>query len=59
MGRVRQKECDRCLALAAVLYRVRLDGSGRWHFICPTCFPAVSEGNPDYAYGGTWKAQKK
>ncbi|WP_017719985.1 hypothetical protein [Kamptonema formosum] len=53
------KFCDRCNQSAPVLYRVRYDESGRWFFVCPQCGPAVSQDNPFYVYGGTWKSRKK
>ncbi len=27
--------------------------------VCPDCWQQVSQDNPDYRYGGTWKAKKK
>ena len=59
MVRVREKPCDRCQQLAAVLYRVQQDDSGTWTFVCPDCWAIVSQDNPFYRYGGTWKAQKR
>ncbi|MBD1864603.1 MULTISPECIES: hypothetical protein [Trichocoleus] len=55
----RVKLCDRCANSAAVLYRVKLDESEQWRFVCDRCWPEVSQGNPSYVYGGTWKAQKR
>ncbi|HEY9697220.1 MAG TPA: hypothetical protein V6D10_08160 [Trichocoleus sp.] len=55
----RIKTCDRCLQSAAVLYRVQYDVSGQWFFLCDRCYPTVSQDNPYYVYGGTWKAQKR
>ncbi|MEM9004419.1 MAG: hypothetical protein AAGE59_12955 [Cyanobacteria bacterium P01_F01_bin.86] len=59
MGRTREKTCDRCSAPASTLYRVRLDASGQWQFVCDRCWPTVRKDNPHYAYGGTWKARKR
>jgi hypothetical protein len=59
MARVRQKQCDRCQTVATVLYRVQLDASERWQFVCPDCWPQVQQDNPHYTYGGTWKARKR
>ncbi|NJN85294.1 MAG: hypothetical protein HC881_01870 [Leptolyngbyaceae cyanobacterium SL_7_1] len=56
--RVRSKSCDRCSIPAEILYRVQYDDSGRWKFVCLTCYPIVSRNNPAYVYGGTWKAEK-
>lgn len=57
--RVRTKSCDRCGAEAGTLYRVRLDASGVWRFVCPACLDGVRVGNPHYQYGGTWKSKKR
>ncbi|RZM75222.1 hypothetical protein [Leptolyngbya iicbica] len=59
MARVREKQCDRCQTMATVLYRVQIDESGRWQFVCPHCWPTVQQNNPHYTYGGTWKARKR
>jgi hypothetical protein len=58
MVRQRTKACDRCKEVAPVLYRVRLEPDQPWQFVCPNCWPQVSQGNPDYTYGGTWKGKK-
>jgi hypothetical protein len=57
--RGREKTCDRCSTPAPRLYRVQLDESGQWVFVCDRCFPEVSQNNPHYTYGGTWKAKKR
>ncbi|MBD1870874.1 hypothetical protein H6F95_26950 [Cyanobacteria bacterium FACHB-471] len=57
--RQRIKSCDRCTQPAPVLYRVQIDESGDWLFVCDRCFPTVSHNNPYYTYGGTWKAKKR
>ncbi|MBD3882381.1 hypothetical protein IFO70_11470 [Phormidium tenue FACHB-886] len=59
MTRLRTKRCDRCQQFASVLYRVKFDDSESWAFVCDVCYPAVSQNNPHYTYGGTWKAKKK
>jgi len=48
------KACDRCAAKAERLYRVRIERGGPWVFVCDACWAGVREGNPHYAYGGTW-----
>lgn len=59
MGRrVREKTCDRCTQLSSVLYRIQQDKAKTWVFVCPTCWEVVSQDNPFYVYGGTWKAKK-
>ncbi len=59
MGRIRQKKCDRCHISSKLLYRVQIDSSQQWRFMCPNCWQQVSENNPHYVYGGTWKARKR
>ncbi|MDX2228570.1 MAG: hypothetical protein NW220_02960 [Leptolyngbyaceae cyanobacterium bins.349] len=56
--RIREKICDRCAAGSPVMYRVQHDDSGTWRFVCPDCWAIVSQDNPFYIYGGTWKARK-
>jgi hypothetical protein len=55
---MRVKLCHRCCLSAPILYRVKHEESGKWIFVCRECWPGVSENNPFYVYGGTWKAQK-
>lgn len=57
--RIRTKPCDRCKETNDVLYRVRIDESQRWIFVCPSCLEQVKPGNPLYQYGGTWKSKKR
>ena len=59
MVRIRTKKCNRCQAPADILYRVRVDKSGDWQFVCDDCWQLLDRDNPDYVYGGTWKARKR
>jgi hypothetical protein len=59
MTRIRTKSCDRCQVMAAVMYRIQVDRSHPWQFVCGDCWPLLSHNNPDYIYGGTWKARKQ
>ncbi len=56
---LRVKHCHRCQQIVSVLYRVKFDESGEWIFVCERCWSFLSQDNPHYVYGGTWKAQKK
>lgn len=56
---MRVKLCDRCSLSAPILYRVKYEQAGKWIFVCHKCWTAVSENNPFYVYGGTWKQQKR
>ncbi|AUT04344.1 hypothetical protein CLI64_13870 [Nostoc sp. CENA543] len=60
-GRNRVKLCNRCRNTqpAPILYRVKFELGGDWVFVCPQCWTDVSENNPFYVYGGTWKAKKQ
>jgi hypothetical protein len=71
--RIRKKSCDRCQLSAEILYRVLVVGvaaaeaeispmknrADRWQFVCNDCLQMISLTNPDYVYGGTWKARKR
>ncbi|MGK7955477.1 MAG: hypothetical protein AB4063_09480 [Crocosphaera sp.] len=59
MGRVRQKECALCQTSSKVLYRVQIDSSQQWRFVCYQCWQQVHDNNPHYVYGGTWKSRKR
>lgn len=59
MGRSREKACNLCQKSAPILYRIQRDESGEWIFVCRNCWEQVSQNNPFYVYGGTWKADKK
>lgn len=58
MVRLRQKKCQLCDQIEPVLYRVKYDESTQWSFVCRHCWDSISQNNPLYIYGGTWKAQK-
>ncbi|MER3434173.1 MAG: hypothetical protein C4288_12280 [Leptolyngbya sp. ERB_1_1] len=59
MSRDRQKRCSLCAKSAPVLYRIQYDESAEWIFVCRNCWDRVSQNNPFYVYGGTWKAHKR
>ena len=59
MSREREKPCSLCAKSAPVLFRVKHDESGEWIFVCRECWDRVSQDNPFYVYGGTWKARKR
>ena len=37
------------------MYRVRLNNSKNWYFLCKICTEENKANNPNYIYGGTWK----
>ena len=57
--RIRTEPCERCEKTNDVLYRVRIDESKQWIFVCPDCLEQVKLGNRLYQYGGTWKSKKR
>lgn len=56
--RQREKPCARCGQAGEVMYRVIRRAEEGWVFLCPPCRRLEAEGNPEYRYGGTWKAVK-
>ena len=58
-GRLREKSCDACGQVSSALYRVQRDSSLEWVFLCPVCREKAARDNPNYVYGGTWKAKKR
>lgn len=52
------KPCAKCGQPTEVAYRVRLDATRAWVFVCPACLLGVKVGNPHYTYGGTWKGSR-
>jgi hypothetical protein len=58
MTRNRTKACDRCQAIADIMYRIQVDKSAGWQFVCDDCWGLISN-QPHYIYGGTWKARKR
>lgn len=57
--RIRTKACQRCSKTEDTLYRVRLDESRLWSFVCRNCLEIIKPGNQHYQYGGTWKSKKR
>ncbi|MBD2111322.1 MULTISPECIES: hypothetical protein [Cyanophyceae] len=53
------KPCDLCQAPATVRYRIQCAPGAIWVLACPHCQKTQSEQNPNYRYGGTWKARLK
>jgi hypothetical protein len=51
------KPCQLCQKLVTIRYRIQYDESSKWVLACPQCWQKVSQNNPYYRYGGTWKAR--
>ncbi len=56
--RVREKPCADCGQPSDVMYRVIRRTEEGWVFLCPACRRTADVDNPEYRYGGTWKAAK-
>jgi hypothetical protein len=57
MVRYREKACAVCQLSASTLFRVQLDRSQQWYFVCQEC--GQSADPTYYRYGGTWQAKKR
>ncbi|BDP40051.1 hypothetical protein DAETH_00200 [Deinococcus aetherius] len=58
LHRQREKACARCGQPSPVMYRVVRREEEGWVFLCPPCRRTEAQDNPEYRYGGTWKAAK-
>ncbi len=56
---VKFKNCDYCSQSSQIRYRIQYDSSNQWQLVCPTCQTHLSQDNPYYRYGGTWKGSRK
>jgi len=44
-----------CKVEKNLMFRVKLDTSKNWYFLCKECTEESKANNTNYAYGGTWK----
>ena len=58
VAKLKLKACDRCDNLADIRYRVQYQASPDWAMVCRDCWSQIKD-DPQYRYGGTWKARKK
>ena len=58
MPKFKSKPCDLCSNLVNIRYRIQYDASEEWVLVCRQCWDKVSQDNPWYRYGGTWKRRK-
>ena len=54
--KVRTKNCVHCYTPNTVVHKVKLSQKSQWDYICDICWPTRCDGNPHYAYAGTWTA---
>ena len=52
----KKKNCNCCQISRNVMYRVQMDNTKTWIFICKSCLETLKPNNSNYKYGGTWKA---
>lgn len=58
MVKLKSKPCNICHNLVDIRYRIRYQEDEDWVLVCPDCWQKVSQDNPNYRYGGTWKAKR-
>ena len=51
------KNCDSCQELVSIRYRIQYDRSKKWFKVCRDYWEVLAKDNPNYRYGGTWKAK--
>lgn len=59
MSQTKPKPCDLCGDFVDLRYRIQYQAEQNWVMVCLQCWLKVSQDNPHYRYGGTWKAKKK
>lgn len=52
----RIKYCKICEKDFSTMYRIQYETKKEWVFVCKDCLLKVKKDNPQYRYGGTWKA---
>ena len=52
---MRTKSCHICHLEKNLMFRVKLDISKNWYFLCKECTKYNKANNINYVYGGTWK----
>ena len=56
---MKTKLCHSCKKEFSIMYRVKVDSSKNWYFLCKKCTEININGNQFYLYGGTWKGKYK
>jgi hypothetical protein len=54
---IKLKPCEHCQTLSKIRYRIQYDDNNQWYLVCSQCWEILSKNNPNYRYGGTWKAK--
>ena len=52
---MKYKDCKVCNLSYSLLFRVKIDSSKEWYFLCKECTEENKRDNKYYSYGGTWK----
>jgi len=56
---MRKKTCDKCGLKDIIMFRVKIDLSKKWIFLCKKCTDYSKKNNHNHTYGGTWKGKYK
>ena len=52
---MKEKECAKCCKSLKILYRIKINATKNWYFVCKDCTNIEKKNNKHYVYGGTWK----
>lgn len=52
---MKTKTCHHCKNDFNIMFRVRIDSTKHWYFLCENCTKKNKLKNTYYRYGGTWK----
>ena len=56
---MKKKKCDKCGLADLIMFRVKIDTSKKWVFLCKKCTEYNKKNNHNYIYGGTWNGKYK
>ena len=56
---MKKKTCDKCGLADLIMFRVKIDTSKKWAFLCKKCTEYNKKNNNHYIYGGTWNGKYK
>lgn len=54
---MKTKICTDCDENHLILYRIQIEKSGKWFFVCKNCIEK-HQPKPHYRYGGTWNGKR-
>ena len=56
---MKKKTCYKCGLADLIMFRVKIDTSKKWVFLCKKCTEYNKKNNHNYIYGGTWNGKYK